>query len=184
MLTEAEIRNIVSEAKYLDWELYVDTMGDGFYVQVRFDAPDSETGVIESQHCRKWYISKWMTETEVVDTIYKAVEAAVIHEMKESFTYRGHMIHNPHTSVAARQVACHLTEHRAAPPVQAVKKVGKITVADILKQARATHNQENKEIIEKNAPSTFTVTKPGPRDTEASLRPFNTIVNGNLRKGL
>jgi len=176
MLTEAEIRTIVADVKYLDWELYVDKMGDGFYVQVRFDAPDSETGVIESQHCRKWYISKWMSETEVVDTVYKAVEAAVIHEMKESFTYRGNMIHNPHTSVAARMIACHLTEHRAAPePVKAIKKVANI--GDILREARTKHNEENKQIVAQNAPSTFTVTKPGPKEA-TQLRPLGARSEG------
>ncbi len=115
MLTKEEIKYIVGRVKYLDWELYVGDMGDGLYVQVRFDAPDSETGEVMRQHCRKWYMSLWMTETEVVDTVYKAVEAAVIHEMKESFTYRGEMIHNPHTSVKARAIACRTSEHRGEP---------------------------------------------------------------------
>lgn len=122
MVTKEEVLGIIGRTSYLDWEFHLGDMGDGFYVQVQFDAPDSETGKVERQHCRKWYISKWMTETEVVDTLYKAVEAAVIHEMKENFQFKGRMIHNPHTSVAARYEACVKTEHRAAPPVAADEK--------------------------------------------------------------
>lgn len=124
MVTKEEVLGIIGRTSYLDWEFHLGDMGDGFYVQVQFDAPDSETGKVERQHCRKWYISKWMTETEVVDTLYKAVEAAVIHEMKENFQFKGRMIHNPHTSVAARYEACVNTEHRAAPPVVTQDKDG------------------------------------------------------------
>ncbi len=123
MLTKEQVLGIIGRTSYLDWEFHLGDMGNGFYVQVQFDAPDSETGKVERQHCRKWYISKHMTETEVVDTLYKAVEAAVIHEMKESFTYNGRMIHNPHTSVAARYEACVQTEHRAPPTVVADEKL-------------------------------------------------------------
>lgn len=115
MVTKEEVLGIIGRTSYLDWEFHLGDMGNGFYVQVQFNAPDSETGKVERQHCRKWYISKHMTETEIVDTLYKAVEAAVIHEMKENFTYNGSMIHNPHTSVGARMEACTQTEHRAPP---------------------------------------------------------------------
>ena len=114
-MNRKELDTIIGNLVYLDWEFYVGEMGDGWYLQMRFDAPDADTGQIERQHCRKWYISSWMTPTEVVDTAYKAVEAAVIHEMKESFLYRGRPIHNPHTSVESRYEACIKTEHRGAP---------------------------------------------------------------------
>ncbi len=130
MVTKEEVLGIIGRTSYLDWEFHLGDMGDGFYVQVQFDAPDSETGKVERQHCRKWYISKWMTETEVVDTLYKAVEAAVIHEMKENFQFKGRMIHNPHTSVAARYEACVKTEHRAPKGVAEATA----TAVDVVRQ--------------------------------------------------
>lgn len=132
MVTKEEVLGIIGQTSYLDWEFHLGDMGNGFYVQVQFEAEDSATGKVERQHCRKWYISKHMTETEIVDTLYKAVEAAVIHEMKENFKFKGRMIHNPHTSVGARYEACVQTEHRAAPP----KEVAEATTAavDVVRQ--------------------------------------------------
>jgi len=114
-MTSSQVLGIIAKLKYRDWGFYVGVMGDGFYLQIRFDAPDSQTGKVETQHCRKWYISTWMTETEIVDTAYKAIETAVIHEMKEEFTYKGHMIYNPHMSVGARISRCTISEHREPP---------------------------------------------------------------------
>lgn len=145
MLDRKELDTIIGGLKYLDWEFYVGDMGDGWYLQMRFDAPDSETGQIERQHCRKWYISKHMTETEVVDTAYKAVEAGVIHEMQEAFLYarpglstngtvvtryRPRPIRNPHMDVKARYDGCLTTEHRAPMPKKDVENSGLIDYID------------------------------------------------------
>jgi hypothetical protein len=40
-----------------------------------------------------------MIKDEIIQTAYKAVEAAVLHEMRESFKYRGRAIFDPHISV-------------------------------------------------------------------------------------
>lgn len=115
MQTEDHIKSIISKVDYLDWKIRLGEMGDGWFIQVQFDAPDSESGLIETQHCRKWYISKWMTDTEVVDTIYAAFERAVLHEFKETFRFDNRAIYNPHTSTEARYESCIKTEHRESP---------------------------------------------------------------------
>lgn len=115
MQTQKSIESIISKVDYLDWKLRLGEMGDGWFVQVQFDAPDSESGLIETQHCRKWYVSKWMTDTEVVDTIYAAFERAVLHEFNETFRYMKQTIYNPHIAWHARYTACEITEHREPP---------------------------------------------------------------------
>lgn len=48
---------------------------------------------------RKWVLSKWMTDGEVVQTAFMAVLAAVEHEVRESFLYKGYAILDPHYNI-------------------------------------------------------------------------------------
>lgn len=101
MMTNDEIEKIVSNCKYKDWDILVRYDDTRPYIQIQFDAPDSFTGVMARQYCRKWMLSPHMTETEIVATAYKAIEAAIIHEMKEDFRYIGEPIFRPHFDVKA-----------------------------------------------------------------------------------
>ena len=77
--------------------------GDGYLLQFVYDEADvefPEKGPVP-QHCRKWYVSPFSTETEVVRTAFKAVEASMAHRLGEHFTYRGKQIHSPHLDVEA-----------------------------------------------------------------------------------
>lgn len=126
MLSPHEIEQIINRIKYKDWFIYFngkegtyDNSHTGllsfkadknlpirdYYIQVHFfdidkskNQADGE-GVPELQKCRKWRISPHMTETEIVRTAFKAIEAAVIHETQEDFTYRGLAVYNPHFDI-------------------------------------------------------------------------------------
>ncbi len=50
---------------------------------------------------RKWMLSYYMTDTEIVRTAHKAIEAAVLHEMNEKFLYKNVAVCDPHISVDA-----------------------------------------------------------------------------------
>ncbi len=78
--------------------------GEGrFFLQIQFEAldNDSDSGKLERQFCRKWYLSPHMTKSELVRTAYKAYMAAVEHEACEKFKYHGESIYNPHVDVDA-----------------------------------------------------------------------------------
>ena len=70
--------------------------GDGFLLQVIFEAICVKTGQKSEQRCRKWYISSHSCNSEIVRTALKAIEAAEIHELYENFTYKGARIFDPH----------------------------------------------------------------------------------------
>jgi hypothetical protein len=92
-----QVQEVVNNVRYSDWEFVVGTMGEGFYVQVRFVAPDNSVpGLTTIQSGRKWYISRHMTGMEVVQTCWMAVEKAVEHEAREQFKYRNVAIFQPH----------------------------------------------------------------------------------------
>jgi hypothetical protein len=97
-MTLNEIESILKDVSYRDWEFRVVEKGDGFLLQVRFMAPDSDHPGSEPtlQSCRKWYVSSHAVKAEIVRTAWKAVEAAVLHEAQEGFRYKGQVIYNPH----------------------------------------------------------------------------------------
>ena len=97
--TNFEIQLILDNISYKDWDIVFREEGARPYLQIQFMAPDSFTGVVERQYCRKWMLSRFMTDSEVVRTAYKAIEAAVLHEMQEDFRYNGEPIFRPHMDV-------------------------------------------------------------------------------------
>ena len=96
--TIQQIRDIVASCRYLDWEILVRFEGKEKrpYIQVKGSGPCPITKQHEEWTGRKWFLSKWMCQNEIIRTAYKAIEAAVLHEMNEQFTYKGVRIFDPH----------------------------------------------------------------------------------------
>lgn len=96
------LNDVVQQVTYKDWRLVVrpvDEHETHFYLQVCFIAKDVVTGAVANQRGRKWLLSEHMTDTEIVVTAYKAIEAAELHEMRENFKFKGEPIYSPHLSV-------------------------------------------------------------------------------------
>ena len=101
-MTKVDAQKVLNEIKYHDdWEILLRTYNgtDRNYIQVQFWAVDVDTGEGTLMRGRKWDLSEHMTETEIVCTAFKAIFAAMDHEVREMFTYKGRKIFNPHTSV-------------------------------------------------------------------------------------
>jgi hypothetical protein len=97
MQTLESINALVAECQFNDWMFRVDAYGDGTpYVQVLFMDKDRITGKEELQRCRKWVLSLHSTNSEIIRAVFKAVEAAMLHEVQEAFKFRGARIYNPH----------------------------------------------------------------------------------------
>jgi hypothetical protein len=95
-LSREDLQRIIRQISYKDWNFIVHDKGDGFLVQAIFVGPDSETGKDELQKCRKWYVSSHACLSEVVRTLYMAVEAAEFHEFQERFKFMGQAVFSPH----------------------------------------------------------------------------------------
>lgn len=100
-MTKHEMEQVLSLVRYKNWQFHVEERGEHLYMQARFPDPDLVTGVLETQHGRKWILSKHMTRSEVVTTAFKAVLTAEEHEVRERFRYRGRMVFGPHFNVEA-----------------------------------------------------------------------------------
>jgi len=79
--------------------------GDGFLLQLTYDETCVVSGRVEKQHTRKWYISPFSTETEIVETAWAAVQRSVLHQAAEWFRYCGARVYSPHLSIDARMTA-------------------------------------------------------------------------------
>lgn len=92
---------ILQDVTYKDWTFFVSGKPD-FYLQVRFPHPDGSGKVLTG---RKWRLSEYMNRTELVQTALMAVLAAVEHEAREEFLYKGQAVFGPHIDIEAR-LAC------------------------------------------------------------------------------
>lgn len=80
---------------------------DAFWIQFTLHAPDYAQGGDEKEwRGRKWRVSAFMAEGEVVRTAFAAVMAAQEHEVREGFKYRGNAIFGPHLSLMLLAAAC------------------------------------------------------------------------------
>lgn len=66
------------------------------FLQVIYKAPCTKTGDINEWSGRKYYLSDYMTDDEIVKTAYVAFESAIKHEIMEGFKVDGIILFNPH----------------------------------------------------------------------------------------
>lgn len=98
-MTRDELDDIVDDVAYGDHVFNVGRMGDGFYVQISYFETDVETDEVKIQRGRKWYVSRYSTRSEVVQTLLKAAITSAEHRVREHFYYKGARIFGPHFSV-------------------------------------------------------------------------------------
>lgn len=99
---EAIVRGVdLGRALYADWQIRVLEKGDGFLLQLVYNEADVDRpGTVPvPQHARKWYVSAFSTETEIVRTCWKAVLTSLEHRLGEHFTYNGARVYSPHVDV-------------------------------------------------------------------------------------
>jgi len=94
-----DINNIIADIKYKDWEFCIDSIADAFELKVYFGSPCIKTSKVEKQSGRKWLISAYSTNSEIVLTVLKAILTAEEHEVRENFKYKNVNIFHPHIDV-------------------------------------------------------------------------------------
>lgn len=105
----ARFREILADVAFGKWEFLVHPSDAGFrrrdyrppppYLQVQATEPCVETGEMHTWRGRKWFLSPYMTRSEVVQTAFLAVMVAIEHETRATFTYQGEAIFSPHYNV-------------------------------------------------------------------------------------
>lgn len=115
-LSDRRLKQIAKQITYRKgWRLTLSdaSVGKRPYIQWSFMAACTKTGKVSEVSSRKWLLSRWMTESELVYTAYKAALAAEEHESREFFRYQGKRILNPHLDVKALMKVCEQEDARA-----------------------------------------------------------------------
>ena len=66
------------------------------FIQIRYSTFCIKDGCVAEYGGRKFYLSQYMTDDEIVKTVYVAFEACVKHEVMEGFAVDGIVLFNPH----------------------------------------------------------------------------------------
>lgn len=103
-LSRAQILAIVERTHFMDRTFKLIDKGDGYLVQMEYFEADVEKpgSAPIRQSTRKWYLSPFMTESEIVETIWACVCRSQIHVASEHFTYEGQRVYSQHFDVRAR----------------------------------------------------------------------------------
>lgn len=79
--------------------LYKDPNGRGrIFIQASYEAPCTKSGQPERWKGRKFYLSDYMLEQEIIFTAYLAFKQAIEHETMEGFKIDGIILVNPHVN--------------------------------------------------------------------------------------
>lgn len=71
--------------------------GKRVFIQIQYVAPcTKDEQHVEEWSGRKYYLSEFMTDDEIIKTCYAAFETAVKHEIMEGFKVDGIILFNPH----------------------------------------------------------------------------------------
>ena len=70
--------------------------GNRVYIQLEYTAPCTKGNTNNLWKGRKWYLSEYMTDNEIIFTAYSAYEMCLRHEMMETFKVDGIILVNPH----------------------------------------------------------------------------------------
>lgn len=108
--SKEEIESIIGRIQFLDRTFRLMEKGDGYLVQMEYMEPDVDKPGSEpvKQSTRKWYISPFMTESEIVETCWAMVCRSQIHVASEHFQYKGRRVYSQHFDVEYRITGCDL----------------------------------------------------------------------------
>lgn len=121
--TREEIQNILDNISFMDRKIVLIPKGldkkgnEYFLLQVQYQEEDVDNpGQVMLQRARKWYLSPYSTETEIVETVFAACKRSMDHVLKEHFLYRGQRIYSPHIDINARLKMIQENEFDARKP--------------------------------------------------------------------
>ena len=109
-MTEEEcqaIREIIRLCEFPEYTFRVELDGRGeCYLQAEYLDRDVETGKLDLQVTRRWFLSPEMSRSEIVQTAFKCIITSREHSTREWFRYKGHAVFGPHFDVEALAKLC------------------------------------------------------------------------------
>lgn len=123
-LTREQIQKILDDVSFQDRKFLLLDKGDDYLIQMSYMEPDVGKA-------RKWYVSPFMSESEIVETCWAAVQRSQLHIASEYFMYRGKRVYSQHFDIYARLYLCdHNCFDAREPIVQKDPVVTQVVVGD------------------------------------------------------
>lgn len=131
-MSRTEVELILCGVKFMDRTFRLLDKGDGWLLQMQYMEPDVDSSNPEPvlQSTRKWYISPFMTESEVVETAWACVCRSMMHVASEHFTYLGRRVYSQHFDVQARLEMCTHFDFDAREPLEKTNEPSKGSLRD------------------------------------------------------
>ena len=125
-LTREHIQEAINQVEFQDRKfILLEKMeGDLFLIQMSYMEPDVEKPGSEpvEQKTRKWHVSPYSTESEVIETCWAMVCRSQLHVASEHFKYKGRRVYSQHFDVQARIEMCDAQRFDVREPIQSEPK--------------------------------------------------------------
>lgn len=100
MKSQQDFETILESVQFDNWDFTVGKDETRLFLQIRCqEGTCNVTGKPLEWASRKWPLSPYMTQSEVIQTAFKAVMTAMEHEVREKFLYKDRSIFGPHFHV-------------------------------------------------------------------------------------
>jgi hypothetical protein len=115
-----QVKAIVDKVQFMDRRFLVLVKDDGFLLQMEYYEPDVDKpgSAPVRQSTRKYYLSPFMTETEIVETCWLCVQRSQLHVASEHFTYVGRRVYSQHFSIEGRILLCDTNDYDGRLPLK------------------------------------------------------------------
>jgi hypothetical protein len=104
-------RLLLSKVKCDEYLFVVAKGHGGVYLRAEYVDRDVYTKRLALQQTRKWILSPFMTNSEIVATAFKCCHTSFEHRVREAFTYRGRRIFGPHFDIEDLHRLCKRREN-------------------------------------------------------------------------
>lgn len=125
-LTKEHIQACLNDVEFQDRKfiLIEKVPGEVFLIQMSYMEPDVDHPELgpQEQKTRKWYISPYMTESEIVETCWAMVLRSQQHVASEYFKYKGRRVYSQHFDVQARINLCDANWFDCREPIEPTPK--------------------------------------------------------------
>lgn len=72
---------------------------ESLFIQGTYYDADTYTGHQAKQYTRRWFIADDATDSQIVQTVFKACLTSAEHRVREAFAYKGVRVYGPHYDV-------------------------------------------------------------------------------------
>lgn len=93
------VKNLAANVNFPDYVFKVKDSHGGVHLHAEYMDHDIYTNVYEMQYTRKWKLTPAMTDSEIIQTMFKCCLTSYEHRCREAFKYKGARVFGPHFDV-------------------------------------------------------------------------------------